>query len=71
MLQQSILCHTGVACLARYVSCTISASGSMVHAVIMHCVQVFKEVNKKANTADGLSREDFGFAVSKSPDFAR
>ena len=32
--------------------------------------QVFEEVNKECN-CDGLSTEDFHYAISRSPDFAR
>ena len=32
--------------------------------------QLFKEVNKEPN-ADGLSTEDFRYAISRAPDFQR
>ena len=33
-------------------------------------MQVFSEVNKEPES-DGLSTEDFHYAISKAPDFAR
>ncbi len=33
-------------------------------------LQVFKEVNKEVK-CEGLSKEDFGYALGRSPDFVR
>lgn len=40
----------------------------LVHVCVN--LQIFSEVNKEAN-CDGLSTEDFQYAISRSPDFAR
>ena len=40
------------------------------NATFLCFLQVFLEVNKECS-CDGLSTEDFQFAISRSPDFAR
>ena len=42
---------------------------TLLHCVLSLFMQVFSEVHKEEN-CDGLSTEDFRYAISRSPDFS-